>query len=207
MLFFRDLTAHLDGSAPSTFESNSAQYGGAVAFEGQGLIKMASATFTSNRATIEGGAIFATISDVADGFAGLTVDSTHFERNSAPLGGALYLYILSPQLRQLKLTRSQFVSNRAEHDGSAIFVDAAADIVWSGYPSFFSGNSVLLSENHAGTADQAGGGAIFWQRQFPNEKDFTPSIFNFAANQGGYGADFATGELLQFAAWSGVLSA
>ena len=100
----------------SKFTSNTAGKGGAVYAESStGTVTFKNDTFTSNKATDLGGAIY-TVPKT-------TIEKTTFEKNEAGSGGAVYAFYNTQanQGAELAITESKFLENRAEKDGGAIY--------------------------------------------------------------------------------------
>jgi len=138
----------------TSFTGNYAQYGGAVLNISQALFN--GATFTSNSATQEGGAIYSNI----DG--SLTLTNSNFTNNSAGTkGGAIY-----NTQGLTTLTNSNFTNNSATTNGGAIYnYYATLNIKADAGTSTFTGNTAggvsNAIYNEGGTVNlNAGNGGV-----------------------------------------------
>ena len=98
------------------FINNSAAQGGALTYHASGLIK--NCTFINNTATEYGGAL-------STGYEynkmNLKIEGSHFEGNSAPIGGAVQLIG-----ENVDISDSEFKNNTASQNGGAININAVS---------------------------------------------------------------------------------
>ena len=116
-----------------TASNNSASNGGVVYISTNGELTVLESVFTKNKATSNGGAIFADRAEV-------TVEGGSFSENTAKLGGAILV-----RMATLEIKASAFNNNEATGNGGAIVTQGSAVTV-SGDSSFV-GNKAT---GHAG---------------------------------------------------------
>jgi len=152
-------------SIGSTFESNTAEYGGAI-YSDDGHILLFDTVFESNTATYSGGAIYVSIDSILFSY------NTQFYYNSAAAGGAVF-------------SAGQFVSgynstmydtyyeNEAELTGGAIYVSQGTMVV--NYSKFKSNEQISEKDTSygggaiyikAGTADVYSGSEFYYSKAY-----------------------------------------
>eukprot|EP00817_Percolomonadidae_sp_ATCC50343_P001955 CAMPEP_0117421256 /NCGR_PEP_ID=MMETSP0758-20121206/2402_1 /TAXON_ID=63605 /ORGANISM="Percolomonas cosmopolitus, Strain AE-1 (ATCC 50343)" /LENGTH=272 /DNA_ID=CAMNT_0005203307 /DNA_START=5223 /DNA_END=6042 /DNA_ORIENTATION=+ len=110
------------------FDSNNATYGGAVSLSTDYLLNVKHSTFSKNRASMEGGAIYATGTSLltkrtsskplsSTHQPGTTIDSTRFIQNTANSGGAISSL---STLVSMQLLNCDFIENTAAQQGGTI---------------------------------------------------------------------------------------
>ena len=139
----------------SVFTDNKGSKMGAISAHGS-TVEVRNSSFTKNVLTDngEGGAIYMNASEIS------IVDS-FFENNNASAGGALFIYCIATIAYQYTVTRSKFISNRAEI-GAAIYAYAFAKEHDSANYSFTLVNT-LVKDNHCSRSaerKQTKGGAV-----------------------------------------------
>src|SRR5262249_43739417 len=92
----------------STFDSNSAHFGGAVA-RGQGLMNIATSKFVSNNSTDSAGAFKCWTSTNVQDPEPVTISNSTFDSNSSLVGGA----VLNEAPAPLDIKDSVFANNQA----------------------------------------------------------------------------------------------
>lgn len=175
----------------TTFYNNTAQYGGAIYAQNAGITDC---TFTSNKATMGGGAIFSN---------SVTLGSCIFSSNSADEGGAV-------NSNEVHTQHSIFKNNYAATSGGALFVSLLNSNLtnYFGNQAQYGGAITLYSADQLNLLNYASisnnyateeGGAIFiTQGDDGGSLDLTHTkIFENAANQSG-GAIFFNQTLVSF---------
>ncbi|MFL6696613.1 MAG: choice-of-anchor Q domain-containing protein [Vitreoscilla sp.] len=178
-----------------TNQGGSGGNGGAIVIDGgsDGAQNVCGSTFTANTSNEFGGALFRT----ADGTARpTTFDRSLFQRNTAKMGGALYVQNAKP----LAITGSTFSANRATGAGAAEFISDTLEVTNTTFASNVAtkglGGALFLSNpgaagwinNTTFTGNQSSGGpgyfgaAIFGTLDFP----ITNTVFanNLSADGG-----------------------
>ena len=179
----------------STFEKNSANYGGAIATDTFSIITDSITTFTENTATRDGGAISirkggdvivngstfkentserygGAIAGDIEGTAKLTVNSGTFIGNEADAGGAIALWTTKGDSAPKSVINGTFIGNKADRKGGAIVLLSEDD--WTASNVSISGT---FTDNSAGET----GGAVLIENS-----EATLKNTNFSGNSAGY---------------------
>lgn len=159
-LFASDLTGNLSVTR-GTFEQNDADHGGAMRFQGVGIVNIDASTFENNGAS-QGGALG--LGMVADGYGPVTITNTRFAHNFAfnGYGGAIFTDGSSDA--PFTIARSSFVENWAGAEvgdavGGAMYVNGVT------YP--FTIDSTTFSKN---SIDEERGVSVFVDNVSPGEE-------------------------------------
>ena len=142
-LNIEETATKLDADAV-TFTSNTASNaGGAIAARSNSVSSVSNSAFKANKATIDGGAIYA---------AGLSFDVSHstFTDNTAQFGGAINATGAS-----IDVSDSTFTTNSASSNGGALYVAGATTTTIGGAST---SDTVTFTSNTATAGD---GGAIY----------------------------------------------
>ena len=176
--------AFLGTSSPhvinSTFTSNSATFGAAIAGEvsnGESNPVIRSATFDGNIAQTSGGAIYI---DGNFGTGKPEIENATFTNNEADFGGAIYFYGASGEAAP-QITNATFVNNTATSQGGAFYFfgdggSIAAEIV----NSIFAGNGADHIAFDDGNANES---PTFINSTFTGATDFIFDIQYFDSGQ------------------------
>ncbi len=128
----------------NSFTSNTANNGGAI--YNAGTLHVGYATFKTNKATENGGALY-----LADNTT-TTIDNATFTSNSAQKGGAIYV----GKSANLTINDSTFSKNTATEQGAAIYMDEGSnvtinailkDVTFSGNKVGKTANSIYMGDN------------------------------------------------------------
>lgn len=154
-----------------TYQNNSASiYGGAIASDGYGTLKINGGEFYGNKGS-SGGCIYS-LSDLTingGSFAGNTSEPSNDEQLSSPWGGCIYSF------GKTTINGGSYQNNKAEEYGGAIAVDGNENLIVNG-GSFINNTSKIggaiytrcsgILEVHGGyfegnTCQEGAGGAIY----------------------------------------------
>lgn len=166
-----DGASHVLSVEGSTFNSNTAQWGGAINTEAELSVK--DTTFVANTAEDDGGAIDASRT------AQFSINGARFEQNTAgDNGGAINAWTDNQLERNNTITNSQFISNKATDKGGAI-AWLAVDPLWDDVAHNITVENSTFDSNSA-----QWGGAINTEGEITLRGE-TNFVGNTASQQGG----------------------
>lgn len=166
-----DGASHVLSVEGSTFNSNTAQWGGAINTEAELSVK--DTTFVANTAEDDGGAIDASRT------AQFSINGARFEQNTAgDNGGAINAWADNQLERNNTITNSQFIGNKATDKGGAI-AWLAVDPLWDDVAHNITVENSTFDSNSA-----QWGGAINTEGEITLRGE-TNFVGNTASQQGG----------------------
>ncbi len=166
-----DGASHVLSVEGSTFNSNTAQWGGAINTEAELSVK--DTTFAANTAEDDGGAIDASRT------AQFSINGARFEQNTAgDNGGAINAWADNQLERNNTITNSQFIGNKATDKGGAI-AWLAVDPLWDDVAHNITVENSTFDSNSA-----QWGGAINTEGEITLRGE-TNFVGNTASQQGG----------------------
>lgn len=154
-----------DEISDDVFIKNSAMRGGAVSLYEAGYSTITNNTFTSNNATVLGGAIRESISNSKTK---TTISNNKFIRNSAPTSGAIHI-----DGNNITISENMFDNNKATQDfGGSIGATSNTISILNnnitntnaktlGGAIYVKGNPITIKSNEISNANAVDGGAVY----------------------------------------------
>ena len=153
--------------------------GGAI-YTSKTKLTLKNCTFSYNRATESGGAIFAYLGS------GVTIDKSTFNNNVATsFGGALYIYTAKLTLKNSVFKNNKIDSSKKAGCGGAVYTYKKSSSISN---CTFTSNTCLsksLKSHKKATQYQFGGGAVFYSQGTSHTLTDCKFSYNKASNHGG----------------------
>jgi parallel beta-helix repeat protein/predicted outer membrane repeat protein len=144
----------------SSFQENTAAFGGAIHSAGNGLLTVSDSTFVLNSATTSGGAVLENDANSPPGHPTLT--NCTFQGNMAIAGGAVFSFSLT------NLSHCTLSGNTASSNGGGIFASFTSVVTLT--------NCLVAGNTSANSPDLgAGNGGVYSPAEFNLVGDFTGS--------------------------------